>query len=154
MNRGRTNDPHYILKVLFIRINIMQQTTNKINIVVNNMNLNIICSAFYCIQYWIGGWCNECNVKIESHLTYSYNICSCMLLMWCVLWRMFKMCWVGFFVFTTVTVKISVLWNIIPCSPMKVRLCVRGTYCLNLKGRRVSHARNWHEVDSKQNFTL
>lgn len=91
---------------------------------------------------------------MESHLTYSYNMWSCMLLMWCVLWRMFKMCWIGFFILTAGTMIISVLSNIITCCPMKVRSYFRGTYCLSLKDWRVRHARNQHEVGSKQNFTL
>lgn len=77
-----------------------------------------------------------------------------MLLMWCVLWRMFKMCWIGFLILTAGTMMISVLSNIITCSPMKVRSYFRGTYCLSLKDQRVRHARNQPEVGSKQNFTL
>jgi hypothetical protein len=47
-----------------------------------------------------------------------------------------------------------VLWNITPCSPLKVNQHLEGTCRLHLQGRRISHARNQHEAGSKQRFIL
>jgi hypothetical protein len=46
--------------------------------------------------------------------------------------------------------KSSVFRDIMVYSLVKVSQCLRGTYCLHLQGRRVSQARNHHEVGSKR----
>jgi hypothetical protein len=38
--------------------------------------------------------------------------------------------------------KSTIIWDITPCSPLKVNQCFRGTYRLHLQGRRISQARN------------
>jgi hypothetical protein len=43
----------------------------------------------------------------------------------------------------------SIFWNIMPCSPMKVKRRFGGTCRLYLKGRRKSQARNQHATGSK-----
>jgi hypothetical protein len=46
----------------------------------------------------------------------------------------------------------SIFWDIMLCSPVEVNQSFRWTYCLHLQGWRVSHARNLHKADSKQNL--
>jgi hypothetical protein len=40
--------------------------------------------------------------------------------------------------------KSTIFWDIIPCGPLKVNWCFRGTYRLHLQGQRISQARNQH----------
>jgi hypothetical protein len=49
---------------------------------------------------------------------------------------------VGFEVFTAVLKKSSVFWDIMPCSPLKVRRRFRGTCRLHLKGRKITRAKS------------
>jgi hypothetical protein len=56
---------------------------------------------------------------------------------------------VRFQVLTVEVMKSSILWDIMPCSPLKVNRRFGGTGHLHLQGRRVSRARNqcerrWH----------
>jgi hypothetical protein len=46
--------------------------------------------------------------------------------------------------------KNSIFWDAALCSPVKVKIPFGKTYRLHLQGRRVSQARNQHEVNSKQ----
>jgi hypothetical protein len=39
-----------------------------------------------------------------------------------------------------------IFWDIRPCSSMKGNRYFRRTYCLQLQGRKVSHARNQHKA--------
>jgi hypothetical protein len=57
---------------------------------------------------------------------------------------------VGFEVLTAVVMKISIFWDITPCSPLKVNRRFGETYRLHLQGRRVSQKRNQSEAGSKQ----
>jgi DNA mismatch repair ATPase MutS len=41
--------------------------------------------------------------------------------------------------------QISVLWEIVPCSPLKVELNLGRTYRLHLQGQRIIETRNQHE---------
>jgi hypothetical protein len=43
---------------------------------------------------------------------------------------------------TSMEKKRAVLWDITPCTPLKVNRRFGGTYCLHLQGRRISRARN------------
>jgi hypothetical protein len=47
---------------------------------------------------------------------------------------------VGFEVLTAVVMKSSIVWDITPCSPLKVNRRFGGTCCLHLHGRRISQA--------------
>jgi hypothetical protein len=51
----------------------------------------------------------------------------------------------GFEVVAPVVMKITIFWNITPCSPLKVNLCSGAIRCLHLQARRRSHARNQRE---------
>jgi hypothetical protein len=46
---------------------------------------------------------------------------------------------------TEIFMKISIFWDITPCSSLKVNRCFGGTYCLYLQGRKISRARNQRE---------
>jgi hypothetical protein len=50
----------------------------------------------------------------------------------------------------------SVLWNITPCSPLKVTRSLGGTYRLHLQGERISQIRNQREIkwQAEAIFTL
>jgi hypothetical protein len=41
--------------------------------------------------------------------------------------------------------KSTIFWDIMPCSLLKVNWHFGGTYCLHLRGRRISQARNQRE---------
>jgi hypothetical protein len=45
-------------------------------------------------------------------------------------------------------------WDITPCSPLNINLCVGGTYRLHLHSLRISHARNQHEARSRPKHRL
>jgi hypothetical protein len=62
--------------------------------------------------------------------------------------------YVGFEVFPAVVMTSFVLCDITLCSPLKDNLRSRGTYCLHLQGRRMSHARNHHKAGSKKGWFL
>jgi hypothetical protein len=47
-------------------------------------------------------------------------------------------------------VKISIFWDITPCSPLKFNPCFRGICRFHLKEGRISQARNWGEAGSEQ----
>jgi hypothetical protein len=51
----------------------------------------------------------------------------------------------------TVAIKVSIFWNLAPCSPLKVNRRFRGTY-LHPQGRRISQVRNQHEAGGKHVF--
>jgi hypothetical protein len=46
--------------------------------------------------------------------------------------------------------KISIFWDITPCSPLKVNRRFGGTYRLHLQGPRISQARNQREAGGEQ----
>jgi hypothetical protein len=48
--------------------------------------------------------------------------------------------------------KSTILWDITPCSPLKVSRHFGGTYRLHLQSRRISRGRNQHQV--APTFTL
>jgi hypothetical protein len=48
--------------------------------------------------------------------------------------------------------KGSVLWDIVPCSPLKINRRFGGTGRLYLKDREISQAGNQHEARSKLGF--
>jgi hypothetical protein len=50
--------------------------------------------------------------------------------------------YVGFEVLTAVIMKITIFWDITPCSPLSVNRRFGGTYCLHLQGRKISRARS------------
>jgi hypothetical protein len=50
--------------------------------------------------------------------------------------------------------KSSILWDIIPCIPLKVSRRFGGTYRLHLQSRRIREVRNRYEACSRQCFTL
>jgi hypothetical protein len=52
---------------------------------------------------------------------------------------------VGSEVLTTVVLKSSIFWDIMPCSPLKIKQRFGGTCCLHLQGRRISQARIQYE---------
>jgi hypothetical protein len=51
----------------------------------------------------------------------------------------------GFEVLTAVVMKSTVIWDIMPCSPLKVNRRFGGTYRLYLQGGRISQAGNQRE---------
>jgi hypothetical protein len=51
----------------------------------------------------------------------------------------------GFEVFTAVVMKSTIFWDITRCSLLNANRRFRGTYCLHLQCRRISHARNHRE---------
>jgi hypothetical protein len=53
----------------------------------------------------------------------------------------------GYEILTAVVMKGSVLWDITPCTPLKVNRRFEGTCRLHLQGRKVSHARNQREAE-------
>jgi hypothetical protein len=55
-----------------------------------------------------------------------------------------------FEVLIAVVMKISVFWDITPCSLVKVNRLLGGTSRILRQGRRMSEERNQHEVGSKQ----
>jgi hypothetical protein len=57
---------------------------------------------------------------------------------------------VGFEVLTAVVMKISIFWDITPCTPLKVNRRFGGTNCLHLQGRRINQVRNPREAGSKK----
>jgi hypothetical protein len=48
--------------------------------------------------------------------------------------------------------KSSVLWDVTPCSPLKVNLWFRRTCCLHLQCQRIGQSKNQHEASSKQSY--
>jgi hypothetical protein len=56
-----------------------------------------------------------------------------------------------FDVLTSVVMKRPIFWDITQCSPLKDSRRFEGTCRIFLQGRRISQARNLHEVRSKQN---
>jgi hypothetical protein len=58
--------------------------------------------------------------------------------------------YVGTEVLTAVVMKSSILWDITPCSPLKIKWCFGGICRLHLQDWRLSQARNQHEAGSKQ----
>jgi hypothetical protein len=52
-----------------------------------------------------------------------------------------------------VMLRHSVLWNVTPCSPLKVSRLFGGTFHLHLPRRRMSQARNQHEAGNFQRTT-
>jgi hypothetical protein len=72
------------------------------------------------------------NIKLES--TFSIFLDS---------WKVINF-WIE--VLTTVVMKSSVLWDITPCSPLKVKRCFGGTFCFHLQGQRI----NQQETSLKQ----
>jgi hypothetical protein len=46
----------------------------------------------------------------------------------------------------SVVMKISIFWDITPCSLVKVNRHFGGTYCLHLQGRRISQTKNQHQI--------
>jgi hypothetical protein len=61
-----------------------------------------------------------------------------------VIWTQKYIIW--FEVLTVVAMISSVLWDIMPCSPLKVTLCFGGSCHLHFQGWRVSPARNQYEA--------
>jgi hypothetical protein len=57
---------------------------------------------------------------------------------------------VGFDVLTAVAMKNSILWDIMPCSPLKVNRRFGGTYYLHFHGRKGNQVINQYEVGGKQ----
>jgi hypothetical protein len=55
----------------------------------------------------------------------------------------------GFEALTAVVMKISIFWDITPCSPLKANRQFGRIYRLNLHGRRINQARNQNEAGSK-----
>jgi hypothetical protein len=53
---------------------------------------------------------------------------------------------------TEIFPKISILWDVTPCSLWKVEQCLRGICRLHLQGRRIGQARNQHEEGSKKSL--
>jgi hypothetical protein len=47
-----------------------------------------------------------------------------------------------------------IVWDITPCSPLKVNRHFGGIYHLQLQARRISRARNQREAGSKQSSTM
>jgi hypothetical protein len=60
---------------------------------------------------------------------------------------------VGFEILTVMAVKSSLIWDITPCSQVKIYRRFVGIYRLDLQGRGVSRARNHHEAGSKEWLT-
>jgi hypothetical protein len=60
----------------------------------------------------------------------------------------------GFEAFKPVVMKSSVLWNITPCSPLKVNRRFGETCHLHLQHRRINHAWNQCEIRLSPAFTL
>jgi hypothetical protein len=58
---------------------------------------------------------------------------------------------VGFEVLTAVAVKNSIFWDITLCSLLKDNRRFRGTFRLNLQGRRINQTRNQLETGNQQN---
>jgi hypothetical protein len=56
-------------------------------------------------------------------------------------------------IFTAVVIAISILWDITPCSLLKVYRRFGGACGLHLQGRNISQARNQHKAGGKENFT-
>jgi hypothetical protein len=52
---------------------------------------------------------------------------------------------IGLEVLTPVVMKSSIFLDITSCSPLKVNQCFGGTYCLHLRGRKISRARDQRE---------
>jgi hypothetical protein len=61
---------------------------------------------------------------------------------------------VGFEGLTAVGMKRYRLWDITPCSLLKINRFFEGTYRLQLQSRRISQARNQREAGSKQSNRL
>jgi hypothetical protein len=53
---------------------------------------------------------------------------------------------VGFKDFTAVAMKITVFWDITPCSPLKVSRHFGGTFRIHLHDRKISRTRNQREI--------
>jgi hypothetical protein len=60
--------------------------------------------------------------------------------------------WPGHHLQSSGLLKSSVIWDITPCSLLKVSRRFRGTCCLHLQGQRITQARNHHEAGSKQSL--
>jgi hypothetical protein len=61
---------------------------------------------------------------------------------------------VGFEVLTTVVMKNTIFWDIMPCSPLSVNRRFGEIYRLHLQGRKTSRARNQRESRLANAFTL
>jgi hypothetical protein len=61
---------------------------------------------------------------------------------------------VAFEVLTAVVMKISIFWDVMSCSPLKVNRRFGGTCRLHLQGWRISQARNQHEAGGRQSSWL
>jgi hypothetical protein len=61
---------------------------------------------------------------------------------------------VGFVILTVVVMESSIVWDITPCSPVKVNRRFGETCRLHLQGRRINQARNKREAGSRQSQWL
>jgi hypothetical protein len=61
---------------------------------------------------------------------------------------------VRFEMITTVLMKGSILWDITPCSLLKVNQCFRGTCCLHFQGQRISQVKNQCEAVAREQLGL
>jgi hypothetical protein len=56
----------------------------------------------------------------------------------------------GLEVLRAVVMKCPIVWDILPCSPLKVHRIFGGTYRLHLQGRRRREGRKQYEAGKKQ----
>jgi hypothetical protein len=56
--------------------------------------------------------------------------------------------YVGFEILTAVTIKITILWGVRPCSLVEFHRHFRATHSLHLEGRRASQARSRRQADA------
>jgi hypothetical protein len=84
-----------------------------------------------------------------------YIYIYCLMVVWCMIhegtipsylegWN--KTTKVGFEVLTEVVMRGTILWDVSPCSPLKVNRHFGGTYLLHLLGQRISRARDQRET--------
>jgi hypothetical protein len=70
----------------------------------------------------------------------------------CTHFRIVTITKVGFQVLTAMVIKISIFWDIMLCSMLKVKWCFRRKCSLHLQDQQASEAKNQHEADSKQSL--
>jgi hypothetical protein len=74
-------------------------------------------------------------VKVNRRMFYGTTMSTCMFQLQINLMNFDEIWYLGFEVLTSVVMKISIFWDIAPCSPLKVNRCFGGTCFLRIQGR-------------------
>jgi hypothetical protein len=121
--------------------------TNKIHQKTPEMLRAVTC-LLSCIKFiHFNSFLGPCYIRLEIQLCTCPSVRCSHLRAEVPFWKQSK-------VLTAVVIKSSIFRDIIPCSPLKINQRFGGTCRFNLQYRRISQARNQHEVGSKHRWFL